>query len=150
MSAHWLTFQSFQQGQDLLEAINLVSIHTKLQRNGMAGTEHAEPIQQSREKIKAFLQALATLVHQAETKPDQPLLGIDIRRQQLVDRFLDAKRNPRRFRSTLFKKSIEEAIQLLTAESEEERHQLINSLSELRALIEEHIDRDTVRILGEF
>ncbi len=149
MSTQWLTLQSFQQGQDLLEAINFVSIHTKLQRNGMANTENASAILQNKEKIKSFLQVLSPLVQQSEKNPDKPLLGIDMRRRQLVDRFLEAKRNPRRFRSALFKKSIEDTIELLDSESEGNRQQLINCLADLRVLLEEHIDRDTVRILGE-
>jgi hypothetical protein len=149
MSAQWLSLQSFQQGQELLEGINNFSIHTKLKRNGIADPKRAKTVQQNREKIKVFLQALAPLVEQAEEKPDKPLLGIDLRRRQLVNRFLEAKRNPRRYRSALFRKSIAEAIRLVDSDAEGDYQNLIECLADLRILIQEHTNRDAARILGE-
>jgi len=151
MSTQWLSLQSFQQGQELLEAINNVSIHAKLQRNSIVPSngERAKTVQQSREKIKGFLQALAPLVEQAGENDDRPLLGIDLRRRQLVSSFLKAIGNPRQFHSALFRKSISEAIRLLESDAETDQHQLIDCLADLRVLIEEHTNHDTVRILGE-
>lgn len=150
MNTQWLTLQSFQQGQDLVEAINTILIHTKLQHNGNSDTVDENQIQKSRDKIKTFLQALTPLVAKLEENPNQPLLGVDSRRRQLVDRFVEAKKHSRRFRSGIFKNSIDEAVRLLELESDEDQQKLIESLSDLRTLIEEHIGDDTVRILGEF
>lgn len=149
MSAQWLSLQSFQQGQELLEAINNVSIHIKLKRNGIADPERAKTMRQNREKIKTFLQALAPLVEQAEVNHDKPLLGIDLRRRQLVNRFLEAKRNSRRYRSALFRNSIAEAIRLVESNAEDDQQNLIECLADLRILIREHTNRDAARILGE-
>lgn len=151
MSTQWLSLQSFQQGQELLEAINLLSIHAKLQRNGVVqqNEERDQAIQHGREKIKAFLQDLAPLVEQAEENQEKPLLGIDLRRRQLVNSFLKAIKNPRQFHSALFRKSISEALRLLESEAEDDQQQLIDCLADLRLLVEEHTNHDTVRILGE-
>lgn len=149
MSTDWLTIQSFQRSQDLLAAINTLSIHTKLKLAGVADEERAEAAAEARERLATFLEDFEKIVQQAE-EAEEGMLGVDPRLQQLVRSFVAAKRDKERFHSRLFTQSPAETLNLLASTDEEDQQALVECLADLRALVEEHISTDTHRILSEF
>ena len=54
MSTHWLDIQSFQQSQELLSAINTLSIHRKLTDKGYLDIRKKESAEQAIETLVAF------------------------------------------------------------------------------------------------
>lgn len=150
MSTEWLAIQSFQRSQDLLTAINTLSIHTKLELSGLADEERAEAAAEARKKLASFLEAFDKIVQQAEQADGEELLGIDPRLQQLARSFVTAKRNRSRFQSTLFTQSPSKTVGLLTATDERDQQALVECLTDLRTLVEEHIYTDTYQILSQF
>ena len=150
MSTDWLAIQSFQRSQDLLAAINTLSIHTKLRLSGVSDQERAEAAVEARQKLTSFLEAFEKIVQQAEQAEGEALLGINPRLQQLARRFVAAKRDRSRFHSTLFTQSTSETVGLLASPDEKDQRTLVNCLTDLRTLVEEHIYTDTHQILSEF
>ena len=150
MSTDWLAIQSFQRSQDLLAAINTVSIHTKLRLSGVADEERAEAAAEARGKVASFLEAFEKTVQQADQAEEGILLGIDPRLQQLARSFITAKRDRNRFHSTLFTQSPSETVGLLASADEKDQQAIVESLTDLCTLVEEHIYTDAHRILSEF
>jgi len=149
MSAGWLAIQSFQQSQDLLAAINTLSIHTKLKLAGINDEQRAKSAKKAREILAAFLETFEKVVHQAEQARDAPLVGVDPRLRQLAKSFVSAKHDTRRFHSALFTKPISDMTYLLASTEEKDQQALVECLAEFRVLVEEHIHTDAYRILGE-
>ena len=147
MSTQWLAAQSFQQSQDLLTAINTLSIHLKLRLAGIPDEERSNRAQQARQTLTAFVRALHTLVQEAQQGEMRPLVGVDPRQRHFVKNCIEAKRDRRRFRSALFQRTPAEFQQLLSSDTEEEQHELLACLKELRTLLEEHVATDTAQIL---
>ncbi len=150
MSTDWLAIQSFQRSQDLLAAINTLSIHTKLRLSGVADEERAKAASEARGKLASFLEAFEKIVQQAEQAEGGALLGIDPRLQQLARSFVTAKRDRNRFHSMLFTQSPSETVGLLASTDEKDQQALVESLADLRTLVEEHVQTDTARILEDF
>ena len=149
MSVQWMAVQSFQKSQDLLAAINALSIHLKLGAAGLSDDERAERAHQARKTLTSFLETLEPVIDKIASGESKPLLGVDPRLRQLAKNFLAAKRNHRRFHSALFQNRFSQFKQILTSERTEDRESLLESLNELRMLIEEHVHTDTERVLGE-
>ena len=157
MSTQWLAIQSFQHSQDLLDAINTLSIHIKLKLAGLADEQRAKAAAKARETLASFLESFEVIIQESDRVKGGPVLGTDPRLRQLAKSFAAAKSDRQRFRSMLFTKTIPELVMLLRAvgaEGENERfssfgHALVESLRELRILLEEHVHGDTGQILGE-
>ena len=149
MSHQWLAIQSFQQSQNLLDAINTLSIHLKLKLVGIPDQERVEASDKARETLSSFLGKLQDVIHKTEQVKAMPILGVDSRLKQLAKSFIAAKDNRRRFHSALFTKNICHVTQLLSSTQEKDEKELVESLAELRVLIQEHIHTDASRILGE-
>lgn len=149
MSVHWLAVQSFQKNQDLLAAINKLSIHLRLQLERNEDAERAGEANKAREMLSSFFRELETLVNDTERGEEVPVLGANPRLRELARRFVRAKRNRRRFRSSLFRNGAGCFQQLLHSNTKEDRQALLESLEELRVLVEEHMHVDAERVLGE-
>ena len=149
MSVQWLAVQSFQHNQDLLAAINKLSIHLRLQFEGNEDAERAGEANKAREMLSLFFRELETLVNDTERGEEVPVLGANPRLRQLARSFVKAKRNRHRFRSSLFRNGAGCFQQLLQSNTKEDRQALLESLEELRVLVEEHMHVDVERVLGE-
>ena len=149
MNPQWLAVQSFQNSQDILAAINTLSIYTKLELAGRTDKKRAKRATEAKENLTSFLLELEKMVQQAEKGETKPLLGIDPRRRQLVKSFMTAKHDYHRFHSALFRDKLSRVHELLRSEVEEDRRALLPCLEELRILLEEHLETDTTQILGE-
>ena len=149
MSVQWLAVKSFQHNQDLLAAINKLSIHLRLQFEGNEDAERAGEANKAREMLSSFFRELETLVNDTERGEEVPVLGANPRLRQLARSFVKAKRNRHRFRSSLFRNGAGCFQQLLQSNTKEDRQALLESLEELRVLVEEHMHVDAERVLGE-
>jgi hypothetical protein len=148
MNPEWLAIQSFQRNQDVLSAINTLSIRTKLGSGGHTDEDRTETAQ-ARETLASFLENLAQVVDQVEQTESGPLLGVDPRLRQLAGDFSRARQGAR-FRSRLFREPLSDTVHLLTSAKPADQQALVESLSELRTLIEEHVQTDVVQILEDF
>jgi hypothetical protein len=157
LTTQWLAIQSFQQSQDLLDALNTLSIHLKLKLAGIPDQQRTEAATRARETLVSFLESFEHILNVSEQTKGSAILGIDPRLRDLARSFSSAKSDRQRFHSVLFTKTVSEVVRLLKATGAEGEGEplaaycktLIDSLGELRALIEEHIHKDTVQILGE-
>lgn len=148
MSDHWISYQSFIQNQQLLEAINTLSIHTKLKLAGDADKGRVREVEQATQQLTRFITSFDTLVRKNEV--DRALNGADDRLRQLLQNFYSAKNNSQKFRSLLFTDSPARLLTLMTSDKIEDKLALVECLRELRLLIEQHVHADTNAILGEF
>ena len=138
--------QSFQENQNLISAINTLSIHIKLKAAGHSDLNKEAAIQKSREKLCAFLKELNPQVQRAEVN-NKPLLGVDPRRRQFVRHLIAAKHNSR-ISSPFLLNKLEESRQFLHSDVEADKQAILLFLEELGMLLEEHITSDTEILLG--
>lgn len=148
MSTQWMTIQSFQSGQELLSALNTLSLHHKIKRAGKRDRQRETAVARARERLDLFLQEMAPVVAREEEGDTRPLLGVDARHRQLARSWATARKAPQRFQSRLFRQGFPAARELLYAEREEDVQALLTSLQELRMLLEEHVDTDATQLLG--
>ncbi len=149
MSVRWLSFQSFQHGQELISAINTLLIHLKLEAAGVADREREGKAKQAHGRILSFLESFEKIVDEVETRNAEPTLGTDVRIRQLAKSFVKATSNRRRFHSILFQNKIAGFRDLLSKQNVENAQILIESFEELRLLVEEHLYEDIEQVLGE-
>jgi hypothetical protein len=147
MTANWLTFQSLQRSQEVLQAINTLSIHLTLTLDGIADEERSQAADHSVETLRSFLDELAAAATQVEQSEPAPILGVDPRLQQLAQDYLAARRR-QRFRSCLRAAPIDSIKTLLTSRDRRDWKALLECLAELRVLVEEHMHDDASKILG--
>ena len=138
--------QSFQKNQNLISAINTLSIHIKLKMARHPDLNKAEVIPGAREKLCAFLTELNSQVQRAEVE-NKPLLGVDPRRRQFVRHLIAAKHNAR-ISSPFLLNKLEVSRQLLHSDAESDKQAILLFLEELRMLLEEHIAGDTEILIG--
>ncbi len=150
MENQWLSIQSFLHDQELLEAINTLSIHTKLTLAGDSDEERIAKVSKAEAVLNDFLKSFDTIISQNETQDDRPILGVNSRLRQLVDAFISARKDNMRFQSQLFTESPANVLKLLKSKKETDKEALVHCLKELRILIEEHVHIDTTQVLGEF
>ena len=148
MNSQWRAVQSFQENQNLISAINTLSIHIKLEMAGHATLNREEDIQKAKEGLCSFLTELNPQVHRVEVE-NKPLLGVDPRRQQFVRHLIAAKQNYR-IRSPFLLGKLSEGIQLLYSDAETDKQHILIFLEELRMLLEEHIGSDVQQLFGGF
>ena len=148
MSTQWMAIQSFQSSQELLSALNTLSLHLKIKRAGKRDRKREAAVARARERLDAFLQEMEQMVTREEEDGARPLLGVDARLRQLVRSLSAARKAPQRFQSPLFRQGFSAARELLYAEREEDLQALLPSLQELRTLLEEHVDTDATQLLG--
>jgi hypothetical protein len=148
MSDVWLLAESFEQGNRLIQAVNVLSIHTKLLLAGLDDSARAADAERARSNIKAFLQTLDTLVPQVEADNEAALPGQAPRAGAFVRRFVQARRQDSG-RSPLFARSISEFVNLLDAKDQEQRQDLVEGLAKLREMLEQHHHADVSQVLGQ-
>lgn len=130
-------------------AINNLSIHLSLQLEGDKDGKRAGEANGARETLSSFFRELEVLVNDRERGEGMPVLGVNPRLRQLARSFVTAKRNRRRFRSSLFRDGTERFQELLYSDKRADLRALLESLEEFRVLIEEHMHVDAERVLGE-
>ena len=149
MSTQWMVIQSFQHSQDILAAINALSIHTKIRLTGNPDREREKAVAHARETLNTFLKEMDPIVRKVEEEGAKPVLGVDTRLRQLARGFAAARKDRWRFKSELFRNDFMRTQELLYSEEEEDLKVLLHSLQELRTLLEEHVNTDATQLLGE-
>lgn len=149
MSTNWLAAVSFQQGQDILHAINTLSIHRKLRLRGIPDEERDEKARQAKDYLTDFFKNFGSLVREVQKEKQHPVTGVNPRMNRLAHEFISSSRKTKHFRQ-LSSLSIEQITSLIDSEKEEDQELSIKCLSELRSLIEQHMHTDANQILGKF
>ena len=147
MSTHWLDIQSFQQSQELLSAINTLSIHRKLTDKGYLDTNRKESAEQAIETLVAFFQKLDKIVQNIEDGHQKPVLGVDARLRHLAENYVQAKRA--QSHSSFLELPLSQVRALFYSENSEDRSKALAVLAAFRELLEEHVGADAKRLLGE-
>lgn len=143
-----LSFQSFQNNQTLLEALNNYILHLKLRLEEIDDKFSPGEINQARNRILNFLKRLAEITADIEAEPGGTgLYGLDERFKSLINRYIEARKKKTVFKSALFRQDPEVVISELQHESPKKLEGLIQSLSELETLIEDHILIDVKEVI---
>ena len=146
MSQEWLNIQSFFTDHELLGAINDLSIAIKQETAGIKDAERERRAKNARHLLKQFLCRLGE-VESADSK--ELLLGVDARFQSLTDAIASARQDGNRYHSVLMRGGAADVLPLLDAKSSEPRVQLVESLTELRRVIEQHQQTDAAAIFED-
>jgi hypothetical protein len=148
MNTEWLTAESFERNQEVISAINALSIHAKLRMAGVKDSPVAADVAGAREHLKRFLGRIGDLVRDIEADQEAPVLGTDPRLSLLARQFATTKKQwaaP----APLYTLSMEEVTALIDSDRPEDQERLIECLRALRLLVEEHAYADVVGLLGE-
>ena len=148
MNTEWLAAGSFERTHEVISAINTLSINAKLALAGHKSAATIEDVAEARAHLKAFLSRFDHIVREVERNQKGPVLGADPRLGLLAKRFV-AEKKQRPLRSSLYTVPIERLIALIDSERAEDQKDLIDSLRDLRTLVEQHAHADVVGILGE-
>ena len=146
MNSQWRAIQSFQENQNLISAINTLSIHIKLEMAGHCDSNSEEAIRKAKEELGSFLQELDPQVQRAEVE-NKPLLGVDPRRRQFVRHLISAKHSCR-IHSPFLLGDLSAGVQLLHSDVESDKQTILLFLEELRMLLEEHLGSDVEQLFG--
>ena len=146
MKSQELAAQSFHENQKLLSAVNILSIHTKSEIEGHSDLNDEKVVAKAKDELCSFFKKLERDVQDAEIEK-QPLLGIDQRRQQFIRNFVEARRTDR-IQSPFLQHKLSEVVQILHSDKEVDKQTILPILTELRTLIEEHLESDVSQLLG--
>jgi hypothetical protein len=148
MQTNWLAASSFEEALKLVEAINNLSTDAKLNLAGIDNPTPQDRIEESREFLIEFVKRFQDVVRTTETDEGSPILGTDPRSGELVRRYLAIKKShldP----SGLYGIPLDRLLELLTSDHEVDLKVLVECLSDLRDLVEEHSQTDVNNILGK-
>lgn len=148
MSNEWVAAENFERTQELILAVNALSMHTKLTLAGITNVPRAEEAKQARATLHTFLDRFTSLVAEVEHRHGSIMAGIDPGLHQLVTYFV-AQRRLLPSRSILYSLPLDELRSLLDATSQDDMERLVACLSELRAVLEQQLHADMSGLLGE-
>jgi hypothetical protein len=146
MQQHWLDIQSFFTDQRVLSAIDDLAIATKFELAGINDAERTQLAAKARQGLSQFLLRLAEAAAAAESGK---ITGIDPRFKELLDAYRSARNDRSNFRSTLMRLGADKATVLLEAADKRTKRELLESLDELRRIVERHQQTDISAILEE-
>ena len=147
MSTHWLNIQSFQQSQELLSAINTLSIHRKLNLRGEPDLTRKDAAERARDTLIAFFERLDGIAADLEHNRRKPVLNVDARLRHLAEIYVQAKRNQHPSSSPFAEHSLSQVGQLFDSQHNEDLHQALKILAAFRELLEQHVSVDARRLL---
>lgn len=147
MSTHWLAIQSFQQSQEILSAINTLSIHRKLTEKGYLDTNRKEAAEQATAILIAFFRKLDKIVQNIEDGHRKPIMGVDARLRHLAENYVQTKRA--QSHSAFLELPLSQVTDLFYSESPEDRGKVLAVLAAFRELLEEHVGVDARQLLGD-
>ncbi|MDP9350112.1 MAG: hypothetical protein M3P51_00995 [Chloroflexota bacterium] len=148
MKADWLAASSFERMHELVSAINILSIHAKLRLAEKADPRPGEELQAARSRLKKFLAEFEDVLREADRGGGGALVGTDPRLGEMAMRFAAAHRRLPQT-SELYRFPPEHLSGLIDSESAKDLPLLIESLRDLRSLLEQSSQADVVGILGD-
>jgi hypothetical protein len=156
MNSDWLAAASFERTQEVVSAINALSIHAKLRRAGAREPFETGEIEQARDRLLQFLDACERLVESSADDRSTAIVGADPRLSHLALRLFNgapphdrARPGGRPLRLVGCGIPFDEVRDLLRSGRDEDLEALLPCLRSLRALVEEHAQGDLVTILGD-
>lgn len=160
MSNIWLAAENVARTEQAIRAINTLSIHAKLLLRHQPDEARLPEVEASRVTLRAFLDQLVPLIEQAEsTRPGEPLglvTGGDLRMSQLAATLAMRRRqwpqtSPLYIRplADLRQEVVADLEAPLVPDSRERLQRVIDSLRELRLLIEQCARTDAISLLGQ-
>ena len=147
MDSKMLSIRSFERNQTLVAMINKVITHLRLASHGISDELNPEEISSAKNILIKFLGSI-NVAFKEDPHGAKILKGADLRERSFIRKYFDARKKPKQYKSILFKKSPEDVIILLNAESNNAAS-LIDSLIDLRNLINEHLAIDLKDLVGE-
>jgi len=146
MSQEWLNIQSFFTDHELIRAINDLSIAVKLDLAGVRDVERVQRAQKARQILHTFLTRLSEIESEGGR---EVVLGVDARFQSLTEALASARQDSTRFSSVLMREGAAGALALLDANETPAKQKLLESLAELRRVVEQHQQVDASVIFEE-
>jgi hypothetical protein len=146
MQQHWLDIQSFFTDQRVLSAIDDLAIATKFELAGINDAERVQLAATARRELSHFLLRLADAAAAAEAGK---ITGIDPRFKELLDAYRSARNDRSNYRSSLMRLGADKATSILEATDKRTKRELLESLDELRRIVERHQQTDISAILEE-
>lgn len=147
MDSKWLSIQSFERNQGLIEDINQVILSFKFKLLGKPVRSGSEG---ETDKAWGHLERLIPkLIAFSKTDTKNAILGIDSRYRSFVRSFVEAQSRSTKFRSKLFDRDRAEELlsQIENPRTREDYEAIINSLSDLRVIVEDHNSLDLRELL---
>jgi len=146
MKQHWLDIQSFLADQKVLSAIDDLSIATKFELSGIDDAERQQLADKARRVLSSFLKQLEKLGTASERGV---VKGVDPRSKELLDAYQSARQDTGNYQSTLMRAGAEAVVGLLDAKDNRSQRELLESLSDLRRVVERHQQTDISAILED-
>jgi hypothetical protein len=146
MQQTWLDIQSFFTDQRILSAIDDLAIATKFELAGINDVERIQLAAKARKELAQFLLRLADATVAADSGK---ITGIDPRFKELLDAYRSARNDRSNYRSPLMRLGADNATTLLEASDKRTKRELLESLDELRRIVERHQQTDISAILEE-
>jgi hypothetical protein len=146
MESKMLSIRSFEKNQALLSLINKLITHLKLKSHGIEDKIDMTEIDKAKQILKNFLLSVEKAIGQVS--PGSKILkGADLRERSFIRKYIEAGKKPKQYGSVLFKKSPSEVIARL--EDNRDNNDVIEALTDLRNLINEHIAVDLKDLVGD-
>lgn len=149
MNEEWLDIQGFVADHEVLQAVNDLSIATKLQLDGVVDEDRERRAHVARECLRSFLGQLAHVLG-SRRGGDDIIVGIDPNLSGLIDAYDLARRKVVPDRSALLQGGPEATLALLDADDNPGRRALIDALADLRQLVSRHQQTRVIGIFEEF
>jgi hypothetical protein len=119
---------------------------TKFELAGINDAERFQLATVARKELARFLSRIAEAAAAAESGR---ITGIDPRFKELLDAYRSARNDRSNFRSSLMRLGADKAITILEAADKRTKRELLESLDELRRIVERHQQTDISAILEE-
>lgn len=148
MSASWLSAENFERTQQIISAINTLSVYAKLNAAGIPDeTSDAAEIADARELLRRFFEKFDQVLAKTKGGEKTFVKGIDPRLNSLAQKFEEAQNQYPR--SELFEHPFGKIIELLYSEQTDDLIVLVDCLRGLRELLEQNCRTDVYNLLGE-
>ena len=146
MKQHWLDIQSFLADQKTLTAIDDLAIATKFELSGIDDPERRQLAKNARHSLARFLKRLAELGNVAD---EGVVKGFDPRSKELLDAYRTARQDAGNYQSVLMRAGADVVVRLLGENDTRSQRELLESLNELRRVVERHQQTDISAIVEE-
>jgi hypothetical protein len=147
VSQEWLDIQGFIADHEVLQAITDLSIAVKLELAGVDDAQAKACIPVAHRVLERFLTELDVLVRAAGTGDSQLC---DRNQRELVEAFQQARNDQSGFRSVIMRSGAKAGAALLDAADKPARRALVESLDDLRRVINRHQSTTMAAIVDEF
>lgn len=143
-----LSIRSFEKNQTLVGLINKLITHFKFKSYNIDDNVQPSEIERAKEILIHFLESIVNAISD-NANGNKIVKGVDMRERVFIRKFIDAQKKQKHYKSLLFKDSPSEVITLLKSSVNGNTDQLIESLSDLRNLINEHLAIDLKDLVGD-